>query len=165
MSGAPGNPRVTQASPGSYELVTLLARSLRNLIDELHERMAVAGFDDVRPAHGFAFSRLAPDGATGQELAEHLGVTRSAASQMIDELEERGYVRRRPHPSDRRGKLVVLTGKGWACIHAAEAILGDLQASWRDTIGEHRLGQFMDILRQVTAQAPPPPGRGLRPIW
>ena len=77
-------------------------------------RLGEAGLSDIRPAYGFAFSRLAPDGATGQQLAVHLGVTRSAASQLVDEMEERGYVRRQPHPTDRRGKLVVLTGQGRA---------------------------------------------------
>ncbi len=154
-----------QVRAGSYELVTLLTLTVRGLIDQLQQRMADAGFGDVRPAHGFAFSRLAPDGATGQDLAEHLGVTRSAASQMIDELEQRSYVRRLPHPTDRRGKLVVLTGKGWACIGAAETILADLQAAWRDTIGEQRMDEFIGILHQINAGMPQPPGRGLRPIW
>ncbi len=91
--------------------VDQMNRSLRRRCHQLQQRMADAGSGDVRPAHGFAFSRLAPDGATGQDLAGHLGVTRSAASQMIDELEQRGYVRRLPHPTDRRGKLVALTGR------------------------------------------------------
>jgi DNA-binding MarR family transcriptional regulator len=153
------------AAPGSYELVTLLALGLRSMIDQLHQRLGEAGISDVRPAFGFAFSRLAPDGATGQQLAVHLGVTRSAASQLVDEMEERGYVRRLPHPTDRRGKLVVLTEAGWQCIRLTEAILADLEAGWRDVIGDQRMTELIGSLRQLSAQLPDRAGRGLRPIW
>jgi DNA-binding MarR family transcriptional regulator len=158
-------PSSMAAPPGSYELVTLLALGLRGMIDQLHQRLGEAGISDVRPAFGFAFSRLAPDGATGQQLAVHLGVTRSAASQLVDEMEERGYVRRLPHPTDRRGKLVVLTEAGWQCIRLTEAILADLEAGLRDVIGDQRMTELIGSLRQLSAQLPHRAGRGLRPIW
>ena len=78
---------------GGYELAVLLMLALRALVDEVHTRLAAAGFDDLRPAHGFAFQRLAPDGATGNDLAEHLGITKQAASVMIDYLEEHAMSR------------------------------------------------------------------------
>src|SRR5947209_4608398 len=99
---------MTEHASGGYELFVLLARGFRATVDELQRRLAAEGFADVRPAHGFAFVRLAPDGATGNELAEHLGVTKQAASQMVDELERRGYVVRQADPRDGRGKVVVL---------------------------------------------------------
>jgi DNA-binding MarR family transcriptional regulator len=150
---------------GSYELVTLLALALRSMIDQLHQRLGEAGLAGIRPAYGFAFSRLAPDGATGQQLAVHLGVTRSAASQLVDEMEARGYVRRRPHPTDRRGKLVVLTEAGWECIRLTEAILADLEAGWREVIGDRRMAELTGSLRELNARMPHRAGRGLRPIW
>jgi DNA-binding MarR family transcriptional regulator len=168
----PGGPAAgTAAAPaiagpgGSYELVTLLALGLRAIIDQLHERLDKAGVRDVRPAYGFAFTRLAPDGATGQQLAVHLGVTRSAASQLVDEMAGRGFVRRMPHPTDRRGKLVVLTDAGWECIRLTEVILADLEASWRDAIGDQRMTDLTGSLRELNARMPHRPGRGLRPIW
>src|SRR5258708_19621917 len=86
------------------------------LVDDLHTELAKIGYDDIRPAHGFAFQLLAPNGATGNELAEHLGVTKQAASQLIDFLEEHGYVARKPHPTDRRGTLALLPPNGSASI-------------------------------------------------
>jgi DNA-binding MarR family transcriptional regulator len=153
------------AAGGGYELITLLALGLRSLIDQLQERLAAAGITDTRPAYGFAFSRLAPDGATGQQLAEHLGVTRSAASQLIDEMEERGYVRRRPHPTDGRGKLVVMTEAGWRCVQVAETALTDLERSWGAVIGPVRMADLIGSLRELSGAMPHRPGRGLRPIW
>ncbi|MGH3245444.1 MAG: hypothetical protein ACRDOI_04410 [Trebonia sp.] len=40
----------------------------------------------MRPAHGFAFARLAYGDATIAQLTGHLGVTRQAAAQIVDGL-------------------------------------------------------------------------------
>jgi DNA-binding MarR family transcriptional regulator len=45
-------------------------------------------------------------------LAEEWKLDASTATWIVDRLEARGLVERRPHPSDRRSKLVVLTPKG-----------------------------------------------------
>lgn len=83
-----------------------------DLTQRIQEGVVARGFADVRPAHGFAFARLAPDGATVTDLAAHLGVTKQAASQLVDEIVRKGYAERRPHPGDARARLVVLTERG-----------------------------------------------------
>lgn len=149
-----------------HELAALLPFAFRLMVDELNRRLAELGFDDARPAHGFAFVRLTPTGATGNELAEHLGVTKQAASQMIDYLEARDYVVRRPHPSDGRGKIVVLTDRGWACIRATEEILASIEARWAGIVGDNRIVALRDDLRRIVhaeiGDGPPP---RLRPVW
>lgn len=47
-----------------------------------------------------------------KELAEHLGVTTGSLTVMVDRLEQKGFLERRPHESDRRSFLVTLTDKG-----------------------------------------------------
>lgn len=47
-----------------------------------------------------------------KELAEKMGVTTGTLTVMVDRLERLGLVARRPHASDRRSYLVVLTDKG-----------------------------------------------------
>ncbi|MGQ0517773.1 MarR family winged helix-turn-helix transcriptional regulator, partial [Bacillus sp. D-CC] len=59
------------------------------------------GFEDIRPAHGFMFKRILPNGATGIELAEYLGISKQAISKMVDSLENSGYVTRKTHPNDK----------------------------------------------------------------
>jgi DNA-binding MarR family transcriptional regulator len=149
-----------------YELVALLALGFRAMVDELHRRLATLGFDDVRPAHGFAFVRLAPDGATGNELAEHLGVSKQAVSQMVDYLEEQGYVTRQPDPRDGRGKIVVLTARGWACIRATETILADIERRLAGEIGAERMEMLRTDLRRLThASGEERSPQKLRPVW
>jgi len=49
---------------------------------------------------------------TPKDLAAHLQISTAAASGLVDRLVRAGYVRREPHPSDRRGITVVLTEDG-----------------------------------------------------
>src|ERR1035441_6924045 len=86
--------------------VGLLAAS-RALVDGISAGVKARGFDDLRPAHGFAFARLAPGGATITQLAEHLDVTRQAGAQLVDELIAKGYVERSRHPDDARAGFVL----------------------------------------------------------
>ncbi len=51
-------------------------------------------------------------GLSQQELSEHLIVTKSNVVGLIDRLERSGYVKRMPHPSDRRFNQIVLTPRG-----------------------------------------------------
>ncbi len=136
----------------------LLAAS-RALVDGVDAGVRARGFADIRPAHGFAFSRLSAGGATITELAEHLDVTRQAAAQLVDELIAKGYVERRPHPRDARARLILLTSKGWACTRAAEAAIADTLRRWEAVLGPERLRALRDDLLQVA------PGGPLRPTW
>ncbi len=45
------------------------------------------------------------------------------ATLVVDKLEAHGLVERRPHPDDRRRKLVTLTTAGREAIAAADAVL------------------------------------------
>src|SRR5436190_11695436 len=57
------------------------------------------------------------------ELAAALGIDPPNATVLVDDLERQGLARRRPHPADRRAKVVEATRKGKALAHRADAIL------------------------------------------
>ncbi|GAA4590192.1 MarR family winged helix-turn-helix transcriptional regulator [Actinoplanes octamycinicus] len=137
----------------------LLLGAASALVDAIDAGVRARGFADLRPAHGFAFVRLAPDGATVVDLAEHLGVTKQAASQMADELVRKGYVARRPHPVDARARLLTLTERGWACTRAADAAAEEALRPWADAIGPEQLATIRAALSRLTV-----PGR-IRPTW
>lgn len=140
-------------------VVALVLGAGGDLVQRVHEGVVARGFPDVRPAHGFAFVRISHGGATASELADYLGTTRQAASQLVDELESKGYVQRRPHPVDARARLVTLTDRGWACTRAAEQAAADAVRPWAKALGERRLRQLREDLAKVA------PAARLRPIW
>jgi DNA-binding MarR family transcriptional regulator len=143
----------------------LLSLALRQLQDELGADLEAAGFCGLRPAHGYALSRLSFGGATAVQVAEHLGMTKQSAGQLVDELERSGYVRREPHPTDRRGKLLVLTDRGWACVRAAGAALAAIDARLTARLGPERLADLKAALGVAAAGPADTPWRGLRPPW
>ena len=141
------------------DLPVLLLNAAGALVDAIDAGVRARGFADLRPAHGFAFARLSPDGATVGQLAEHLGMTKQAASQLVEELVTKGYVERRPHPADARARLIVLTPKGWACTRAADEAAAEVLRPWADALGPHRLAALRADLSRIAT-----PGR-LRRTW
>ena len=140
-------------------LSALLLAASSALVDGIQAGVVARGFTDIRPAHGFAFARLAPGGATVSELAAHLGVTRQAAAQLVDELVAKGYVERRRHPDDGRAQLVQLTARGWACTRAADEAAAETVGAWAAVLGEERLRALRHDLALIS------PAGHLRPTW
>lgn len=136
-----------------------LLRAGSTLVERIHTAMVARGYDDLRPAHGFAFARIAPDGATASEVAAHLGMTKQAAAQLLDELARKGYVERRPHPDDGRARLVVLTDKGRAATRTATEAAAEAVRPWAEAVGQERLGRLSEDLGTFAGA-----GR-LRPVW
>lgn len=70
-----------------------------------------------------ALRRLARQPMSMGELAAALGIDPPNATTLVDDLEELGLVQRRPHPTDRRAKVVETTKRGLALARTADEIL------------------------------------------
>lgn len=137
----------------------LVLRSATQVIDGIQHGLAERGFGDVRPAHGFAFVRISAGDATVVDVAEHLGVTKQAASQLVKQLLHRGYLTREPDSRDGRSWLLRLTERGWACTRAAEDAAAETTAAWGARLGADGMPALRVALAAVVV-----PGR-LRPTW
>lgn len=84
-------------------------------------------------------------------LAERLGVSAPVLSRHIAELEELGYVGRRPDPHDGRAQLVALTPRGRDFLRHIEdhraAVLQELLSEW----SEADAGATAATLHKLTA--------------
>src|SRR5437016_3767315 len=61
--------------------------------------------------HGLAGRYLVGrDDVTAVELARYLGITKQSTSEVVTALEHAGIVRRAPHPTDRRARVLLLSG-------------------------------------------------------
>ncbi|MEV6773996.1 MarR family transcriptional regulator [Nocardia sp. NPDC051030] len=146
--------------PHAQDLPLLLLAAAAEVTDAIHQGTVEAGFTDIRPSHGFAFVRMAPAGATVVEIAEHLGVTKQAASQLVDELVKKGYAERNPHPRDARAKLITLTERGWACTRAADAAAAGFTERWAAALGPAAAVELRNMLAHVVV-----PGRVRPSAW
>ena len=94
-------------------LVGLLLRLLyQHYSEDIHAALRDAGFGDLGPAHANVFPFVGPEGITVSELARLAGVRKQTMAQAVEQLEQMGYVERRPNPRDRRSRLVFLTERG-----------------------------------------------------
>jgi DNA-binding MarR family transcriptional regulator len=88
--------------------------------DRKAEICAALGLSWVRV---LALRRLAAGALTMRGLADALNADPPYVTLIVDDLEARRFVRRKPHPSDRRAKLVELTAAGGRAAARAEALL------------------------------------------
>jgi DNA-binding MarR family transcriptional regulator len=77
-----------------------------------------AGFDDIPPNGAYVLGGMANDGGSAADLIRTLGVSKQAASQLIDTLVVRGYLERSIDLDDRRRMTIDLTDRGRAAAAA-----------------------------------------------
>lgn len=112
---------------------------------------------EVSDALGISFGRaravrrLARAPMSMRDLAEVLGIDPPNATTLVTDLESQGLVRRRPHPTDGRAKLVEATRKGRAMARRADAILATPPAAL-EALSEEELDALRRILERVSRE-------------
>jgi DNA-binding MarR family transcriptional regulator len=111
----------------------------------------------VVQAHALMRMSEMPPGPMSR-LAEGLGVDPSWATGLVDRLQARGEVARRPSPEDRRVKIVELTGAGWETSRALLRLSGEPPPGLLDLPeGDLReLVRIVDDARQRQRRRPRP---------
>src|ERR1700722_9298518 len=72
-----------------------------------------------------------PQPAAMRDLADYFNFDASYCTTLVDGLEAQGIAERRPHPTDRRIKTVVLTDKGRQVLARARSLMGEAPPSFR----------------------------------
>ncbi|RZS86847.1 DNA-binding MarR family transcriptional regulator [Motilibacter rhizosphaerae] len=147
-------------------LPELLLVVTRGVFERVHEQLAAEGHD-IRPAHGFAFQLIASaGGASGADVAAHLGITKQAAAQLLDGLERAGYVTRGSDPSDHRARPAVLTERGWECIRHGERLWRESEREAVAVLGADAYAALRESLARLAGAGGmlEPPLR-LKPVW
>jgi len=147
-------PRNRSPLPGSSgaarpNVGILLRLPYQQLVERVSAGLADAGFDDLRPAHTAVFQHIRAEGSRLTDLAERAQITKQSMGYLVDYLEERGYLERRPDPTDRRAVLVCLTERGWEQVRAALAIIAALEAEWTRALGRARMEQLRELLTDL----------------
>ncbi|WBB68138.1 MarR family transcriptional regulator [Micromonospora sp. WMMD812] len=122
-----------------------VARRLRH-----RTRDALAPWD-VTPSQARALAALTRHGVLRPgALAEHLRIAPRSATEVVDDLQARGLVERRPDPNDRRATLVALTAEGTrtgAAIRAARQAEADRFFAHLDPADRDQLARILRTLR------------------
>ena len=152
------------ADEAQLPLARLFAIAYRQLITDLHAELARRGWTDVRPAYGFALLALREGPLSSSELGVLMGMTKQAASKLVEALVDAGYARRGESTGDARVRPIELTDRGRDLQTTAEEIYTELEKRWATAIGEDRLATLRADLITVTStedgELPP-----VRPLW
>lgn len=147
-----GRPVRDPDGPVSLEALDLSLAALfvgYALAEEVAEHIRAAGHPDLRVSHGFLFQHLVPGPASVSDIARVQGVTTQAISQQLRELEDLGYVERSRDRSDRRVRVVALTGWGRSAVAAAREARDLVHTRVATAVGEERVATATDVLRDV----------------
>jgi DNA-binding MarR family transcriptional regulator len=135
------------ASATAREVWSLMS----DLVLENQRRRQVSEATGISFGRTRAIRRLARRPMSMRELAGALGIDPPNATVLVDDLEAQGLVRRRPHPSDRRAKLVEATRKGKNLARRADTILATPPPALIDLSPED-LETLRRILTRVVTQ-------------
>jgi DNA-binding MarR family transcriptional regulator len=111
-------------------LIALFRETAALMVEELVERLHGAGYRDHTAAHHPVFENIDRDGTRLTELAARAGMTHQSMGELVQTLERRGYLERRPDPSDGRATLVTLTRHGRQAARRAIAEIAEIEAAW-----------------------------------
>jgi DNA-binding MarR family transcriptional regulator len=150
--GTPGGP--AGAGPASTEETgpdETLADAFRSVSRQLREtsQETLAPWD-INPSQFRALRMLNHHGAIRlSDLSGRLHIAPRSATEVVDALESRGLVERRPDPSDRRATLVEVTAHGTGVLGAIRAARGTEAERIFDRLTPADRDHLARILRQL----------------
>ena len=110
---------------------------------------------NVSEATGLPFSRvrilwrLVDAPMTLKQIADDTGSDAPATTVAVNYLEERGLVERKPHPENRRAKLVSLTHAGQQIVHQVERTVRDDAPAGFQQLSKTDLAHLRRILERI----------------
>jgi len=107
-----------------------------------------AGFPQ-KPKHSAVFAQIDLEGARLTDLAHRADISPQAMGELVDELEDLGYVTREPDPTDRRAKLIKPTARGVAAIEAGKQTIVGLEEHINDVLGEKGHRTLRELLARL----------------
>jgi MarR family transcriptional regulator, lower aerobic nicotinate degradation pathway regulator len=95
------------------------------------------------------------EGAIQQELGAAMGIDPSTMVSLIDQLEAAGLANRRPRPTDRRAREVVITPKGRRVLKQARQLAMQVEDDVLRGLSRTERRQMLALLRRALDAAPP----------
>ncbi|GAA1749902.1 MarR family winged helix-turn-helix transcriptional regulator [Aeromicrobium alkaliterrae] len=133
-------------------LTYLLKRALVSL-DELHETHLADSGINVREL-GVLLLLADREPGSQQQAAERLGVDRTSMVALLDVLEAKSLVVRRPDAADRRRNVVEITDTGRATLAEATRASDDAERELLSVLGDADATLLRDLLDRINVGGP-----------
>lgn len=113
-----------------------LMRAFMWFDEQLRARLLERGWGSVSRSQSLVLTHIANGATRASRIAEYMGVSRQAMSQLLAEMAEAGLIEFTPDPSDRRAQLVQFASTGTGIREDAQQILRALEAELEATMGK-----------------------------
>lgn len=113
---------------------------------------AACKFDSTM-ATGFALLSIEPGGTPSTALGPLMGMENTSLSRLLNSLEERGFIERRPNPEDGRGRLVYLTKLGLEKREISKKIVLEFNNSISKKLTKTEINIFFKVIDCINTQS------------
>jgi MarR family transcriptional regulator, lower aerobic nicotinate degradation pathway regulator len=148
--GQPPTQAAGSATPGTLspasEIGLLLRQAHRRAARAFTAALQPLGIDGKHVGVLIALARTGP--GSQRELIERTGSDKSAMVRILDELERRGFARRKPAERDRRAHLVELTPQGRELLISAQQIADEVAGALLACLAPDEQAALRELLRR-----------------
>ncbi len=127
-------------------LPVLLAEGRKTYGLAIRRAFAAEGFDDIPRLGPRLLGGLQRFGSQPTDIAADFGISKQAASKLVDALVVRGYLERSVDPGDRRRMLLSLTARGEAAARASWAATDRVDRELVEAVGPKAVEQMRQTL-------------------
>lgn len=128
---------------GGGSLLHQVSRELTTAVDQ-----RLAAFD-LTVQQGALLVHAATGDASPRQLADLVGTDTAGMTRLLDRLERKDLIRRRPHDADRRSVVIELTDAGQALAPKLPPVFGDMTRKMLAGFDETELHTLTAMLRRM----------------
>ncbi len=133
-------------SKSSSQLISIASRLLAA---KLQSALSENGIDITVEQWRMLFYLWEKDGISQQELAGISNKEKSTITRQLTDLERKGLIERLAGESDKRNKLIFLTGKGAAIKDIAIKSSEEITRSSEADLTEEEMSVFFKVIRKI----------------
>ena len=113
---------------------------------------AACKFDSTM-ATGFALLSIEPEGTPSTALGPKMGMENTSLSRLLNSLEERSFIERKPNPDDGRGRLVYLTKLGLKKREISKEIVLEFNKSISEQLTNSEINTFFKVINCINTKS------------
>ena len=113
---------------------------------------AACKFDSTM-ATGFALLSIEPEGTPSTALGPKMGMENTSLSRLLNSLEERNFIERKPNPDDGRGRLVYLTKLGLKKREISKKIVLEFNKSISEQLTNSEINTFFKVINCINTKS------------
>lgn len=104
--------------------------------ERLRERLLQRGWGTISRSQSLVLTHIANGATRASRIAEYMGVSRQAISQLLNEMAQMGLIEFTPDPNDRRAQMVQFASAGAKIREDAQQILRELEREMEAILGK-----------------------------